>query len=249
MAFKIGIVGVGRMGSNMALRLKDCGYQVTAVFDSQSELAEKVASSVGATACRHLDEVTQLAQWIVTVVTDDQAMDRIFKTSGRSLLKNAKGKIFINCATVSPATHLKVEKRARKVGARTLEACMASSITQARQGTLYLMCGGDRRTYKRVEPLLKDLEGYRVALLRNHGSLVLGETVAEAFVMHHFLEFACRGQIAALSAGYENLNFPDEEACQFAADQVANKGDNLVGGKDWPACLRMADRLYPEYRE
>ena len=41
MAFKIGIVGVGRMGSNMALRLKDCGYQVTAVFDSQSELAEK----------------------------------------------------------------------------------------------------------------------------------------------------------------------------------------------------------------
>ena len=101
--------------------------------------------------------MTQLAQWIVTVVTDDQAMDRIFKTSGRSLLKNAKGKIFINCATVSPATHLKVEKRARKVGARTLEACMASSITQARQGTLYLMCGGDRRTYKRVEPLLKDL--------------------------------------------------------------------------------------------
>ena len=99
------------------------------------------------------------------------------------------------------------------------------------------------------EPLLKDLEGYRVALLRNHGSLVLGETVAETFVMHHFLEFACRGQIAALSAGYENLNFPDEKACQFAAEQVANEGDNLVGGKDWPACLRMADRLYPEYRE
>ena len=144
------------MGSNMALRLKDCGYQVTAVFDSQSELAEKVASSVGATACRHLDEVTQLAQWIVTVVTDDQAMDRIFKTSGRSLLKNAKGKIFINCATVSPATH-KSGKTSSQSGARTLEACMASSITQARQGTLYLMCGGDRRTYKRVEPLLKDL--------------------------------------------------------------------------------------------
>ena len=60
------------------------------------------------------------------------------------------------CATVSPATHLKVEKRARKVG-QNLETCMASSITQARQGTLYLMCGGDRRIYKRVEPLLKDL--------------------------------------------------------------------------------------------
>ncbi|NBP72454.1 MAG: hypothetical protein EBU57_04600 [Alphaproteobacteria bacterium] len=79
--------------------------------------------------------------------------------------------------------------------------------------------------------------------------LVLGDTIPEAFVMHHFLEFACRGQIAALSAGYENLNFPDEEACQFAADQVAKEGEGLVGGKDWPACLRMAERLYPEFME
>ena len=99
------------------------------------------------------------------------------------------------------------------------------------------------------DPLLKDIEGYRVALLRNHGSLVLGETIPEAFVMHHFLEFACRGQIAALSAGYENLNFPDEEACEFAAAQVMKEGNNLVGGKDWPACLRMAERLFPEFME
>ena len=99
------------------------------------------------------------------------------------------------------------------------------------------------------DPLLRDIEGYRVALLRNHGSLVLAETVPEAFVTHHFLEFACRGQIAALSAGYENLNFPDEEACEFAAAQVAKEGLSLVGGKDWAACLRMAERLYPEFRE
>ncbi len=98
------------------------------------------------------------------------------------------------------------------------------------------------------DPLLKDLEGHRVALLRNHGSLVLADSVPEAFVTHHFLEFACRGQIAALSAGYENLNIPDEEACEFAAAQIETAGASLAGGKDWPACLRMAERLYPDFR-
>ena len=99
------------------------------------------------------------------------------------------------------------------------------------------------------DPLMRDIEGHRVALLRNHGVLVLGETVPEAFVTHHFLEFACRGQIAALSAGYENLVLPDEEACEFAAAQVEKEGRSLAGGKDWGACLRMAERLYPEFRE
>ncbi len=41
--------------------------------------------------------------------------------------------------------------------AETLEACMASSIPQARAGTLYLMCGGNKRTFRKLKPLLKDL--------------------------------------------------------------------------------------------
>src|SRR5205085_3050782 len=46
---------------------------------------------------------------------------------------------------------------AQNAGAETLEACMASSITQAREGSLYLMCAGDEKTFRRVEPLLNDL--------------------------------------------------------------------------------------------
>lgn len=99
------------------------------------------------------------------------------------------------------------------------------------------------------DPLLRDIEGYRVALLRNHGSLVLGNDVPEAFVTHHYLEFACRGQIAALSAGYENLVFPDEEACEFAASQVTGEGGGLAGNKDWAACLRQAERLFPDFSD
>jgi 3-hydroxyisobutyrate dehydrogenase len=84
-------------------------------------------------------------------------MRSVFSMRGDSLLNEAKGTVFINCATISPAMHVEVEKRAGKVGASTLEGCMASSITQARKGTLYLMCGGKRSVYNKVRPILEAL--------------------------------------------------------------------------------------------
>jgi 3-hydroxyisobutyrate dehydrogenase len=80
-----------------------------------------------------------LSEVVLTVVSDDRAMKDIF-TGG--LLRRAKGRLFINCATVTPSVHAWVEQKAEKAKAQSLEACMASSITQAREGTLYLMCGG-----------------------------------------------------------------------------------------------------------
>ena len=143
------------MGANMARRLKDRGFSVTAVYDVRTTAAEALARELGAEACVELARVTALADVIVTVVTDDAAMERIFATTGDSLLIRAKGKAFINCATVAPRTHLEVERRARKAGAQSLEGCMASSITQAREGTLYLMCASQPAVFTRVKPALE----------------------------------------------------------------------------------------------
>jgi len=153
----IGVVGVGRMGANMARRLKDQGYSVTAVFDSHAPLAVELAAEIGAEAVGSLARVTELADVIITVVTDDKSMHAIFQPQDDSLLTGAKGKLFINCATVSPAVHLAVEELAHKAGAESLEACMASSITQAREGILYLMTGGTDQAFRRAEPILRDL--------------------------------------------------------------------------------------------
>lgn len=81
----------------------------------------------------------------------------MFAESGDSLLTGAKGKTFVNCATLTPKVHAEVERRARAAGAASLEGCMASSIPQARNGTLYLMCGGERATFERVKPVLEKL--------------------------------------------------------------------------------------------
>ena len=145
------------MGGNMARRLKDCGYAVTTVYDVHAPAAATLAAEIGATHAPHLAEVTAAADVIFTVVTDDAAQLGVFAASGDSLLTHARGKIFINCATISPATHVEVEKRAQAAGAASLEACMASSIPQARNGTLYLMCGGDHATFDRVRPILEKL--------------------------------------------------------------------------------------------
>jgi 3-hydroxyisobutyrate dehydrogenase len=152
----IGFVGVGRMGANMARRLKDRGYHVTTVYDVNRAAATALASELGCAACQTLGDVTAGAEVIFTIVTDDAAMREIY-AGADNLLVNAQGKLFINCATVSPKIHCQVEQWAEAAGASSLEACMASSIPQAREGSLYLMCGGREEVFRRAEPILKEL--------------------------------------------------------------------------------------------
>jgi 3-hydroxyisobutyrate dehydrogenase len=156
-AERVGVVGTGRMGANMARRLKDVGYNVTALYDVNGEVARDLAGELGAKAYERLPDVTANADLIITVVSDDAAMEKIFAEHGDSLLENGQGRIFINCATVSPRTHVEVERRANERGASSIEACMASSIPQARNGTLYLMCGGNPDAFERARPMLEEM--------------------------------------------------------------------------------------------
>ena len=153
----VGFVGVGRMGANMARHLRDEGYTVSAVYDVQTDIAQSLADELGCEVADNLAAVTASSDIIITVVTDDESMRQIFDENDDSLLTGAGGRVFINCATITPSTHVDVEALAENAGANSLEACMASSITQARDGTLYLMCGGREEIYQQVEPLLETL--------------------------------------------------------------------------------------------
>jgi len=65
--------------------------------------------------------------------------------------------LFINLATVSPEVHIKAGELIEQVGGSHLEALMASSITQAREGTLYLMCGGKESVFEQARSILEAL--------------------------------------------------------------------------------------------
>jgi len=155
---QVGFVGVGRMGANMARRLHDKGYRITAVQDRDLQRAKELARELACEAAPIPARIAELSEVIITVVSDDAAMREIYvEDDPTGLPTHAKGRLFINCATLTPIVHLETEQAVERHGGVSLEACMASSITQARQGTLYLMCGGKREVFERAKPLLEAL--------------------------------------------------------------------------------------------
>ncbi len=155
---RIGFVGLGRMGANMARCLSDAGWNIAVFHDYHFPLAEALAGELGGRAAASLREVTAGCDVIFTVVSDASAMAEIFALDG-GLLENATGKVFINCATLSPQAHESAEAVAQKSGAEVIAASMASSIPQARDGTLFLMVGCKEAVYKEHRSLLEDLSG------------------------------------------------------------------------------------------
>jgi len=157
MSERIGFVGVGRMGANMARRLHDVGYAVSAVYDIDAGRARELAAEIGALAPQKLAAVTAASDVVITVVTDDAAMRAIYARSGDSLLTGASGTTFVNAATITPRVHVEIDGLIAAAGGTAIEACMASSIPQARNGELYLMCAGDEEAFERLRPLLQQL--------------------------------------------------------------------------------------------
>jgi 3-hydroxyisobutyrate dehydrogenase len=159
--FRVGFVGAGRMGANMARRLRDQQETLVAVYDRNHVIATDLAIELGCEAAATPARVAEVSNTIVTVVSDDAAMHQIFSAAGsESLLRHAKDRLFLNCATVSPAVHVETESLVAQRGGRSLEVCMASSIMQARQGTLYLMCGGRPDVFESAKPLLEKLSAH-----------------------------------------------------------------------------------------
>jgi ribulose-5-phosphate 4-epimerase/fuculose-1-phosphate aldolase len=97
------------------------------------------------------------------------------------------------------------------------------------------------------ERLTQSLGRHPAMLLRNHGTLTVGRTVAEAYVLMATLIKACEIQIAALSAGSQNLQLPTQAVIQKASAELHADGAE-EGVLEWPALLRMLDQIDPSYQ-
>jgi ribulose-5-phosphate 4-epimerase/fuculose-1-phosphate aldolase len=95
--------------------------------------------------------------------------------------------------------------------------------------------------------LVADLGDKTLMLLRNHGTLAVGATAAEAWNNMFFLERACAQQVAALSAGRDGLLLAPEAAHLTVASQAVRAGQAMVAALAWPGFLRKLDRALPGY--
>ena len=95
------------------------------------------------------------------------------------------------------------------------------------------------------ERLVADLGDKPLMLLRNHGTLAVGRTAAEAWIGIFFLERACGQQVAALSAGRDGVLIAPDAAQAETKEQ--GRGIGFVAGLAWPGALRMLDRKSPGY--
>ncbi len=95
------------------------------------------------------------------------------------------------------------------------------------------------------ERLAANLGDKPVMIMRNHGLLSTGSTVAQAFIRMHYFEKSCQAQIDAMMAG-QPLHLPATEVCERAAKQY--EGLAPSGHYEWPALLRKLDQLDPSYK-
>jgi ribulose-5-phosphate 4-epimerase/fuculose-1-phosphate aldolase len=99
------------------------------------------------------------------------------------------------------------------------------------------------------ERLVEDMGQKNMMILRNHGTLAVGPSVAECFLRLYFLERACDAQVKMLSAGRDGLYNPPQGTPEKVEQQSNGPGMALVArGLAWPALLRKLDRIDPSYR-
>ena len=224
----------------------------------------------GASVCTKLADVTKSADIIFTVVTDDSAMRHIYYNEGDNLFSGAEGKTFINCATLSPSIHVELQTASHDAGAQSMEACMASSIPQARQGTLYLMVGGTEVVFSAVKSLLDDIsQSLRyvgpagtasqvkalVNMVMNINTAALAEGLGLGKALGLDLEMLCEvfAQTGAnsrvLETDSEDMLGRDHE-CYFSSDHAAkDSGIALAVAKEAGVELPLAQATFEQYEK
>ena len=189
---KIGIVGTGRMGAAMALRLLDLKHDVTVWNRSIDKTVPLQAA--GANVATSPAQLAERCDYVLSIVADAAALQSTYTGENGLLTPNVKGKLFIEMSTVRSDVQEKLSKCIRDKGGAHIECPVGGTVGPAREGKLFGFVGGDQADVKRATPLLEQLcrrieyvgpigAGAKMKLAINLPLLVYWQALGEALVL------------------------------------------------------------------
>jgi putative dehydrogenase len=172
---KVGLIGLGAMGSGMASCLRKAGFDLY-VYDVRSEVSKKFCET-GGTVCNSLQDLGSICDVVVSVVVNAaQTEEVLFGTSTNPGLINSFGpkSVFVMCSTVDPNISISFEARLAKKDILYVDAPISGGAAKAASGEMTMMTSASTTAYELVNPILDAMSGtvYRLGDKAGIGSKV-----------------------------------------------------------------------------
>jgi 3-hydroxyisobutyrate dehydrogenase len=164
---KAGFIGLGNMGSRIAQRLLDHGYQLS-VFDIDAAKSEAVAAR-GAVVAKNIRELASSADVILSCLTNDEAVRSVYTGPDGVFAGVRPGTVVLEMSTISPESSREVHRLGARRGVEVLDVAISGSTPAAEQGLLTLLAGGDQELFRAAEPIFQAI-AKRYFLLGGPGS-------------------------------------------------------------------------------
>ena len=189
---KIGIVGTGKMGSAIAARLIGHKHEVT-VWNRTAAKAQSLASS-GAKVAATPRELASSVEFVISILTNAQAIHAAYDGQDGLLAGDIKGKLFIEMSTVRPGTEKALGAKIDAQGAALIDCPVGGTVGPARDGKLLGFVGGSAADVARARPVLDQMcrrvehvgplgAGASMKLAINLPLLVYWQALGEALVL------------------------------------------------------------------
>ena len=152
---RLGFIGIGNMGSRIAKRLLEHGYQVIA-YNRTREAAEALVK-YGATVAESIAELASKADVILSSLTNDDAIKSVYADPEGVFAHMRRGSAIVEMSTVLPATSRQLYELSREAGVKFLDSPVSGSTPSAEDGTLTLFCGGDEELFQAAQPIFSSI--------------------------------------------------------------------------------------------
>ena len=221
---KIGFIGLGIMGTPMALHLANAGHQL--FVHTRSQVPEAIGAA-GAVRCDNAAAVARETDVVFTMVPDTPDVEAVLFGENGVAHGLSKGKVVVDMSSISPMATKTFAKKINDLGADYIDAPVSGGEVGAKAGSLTIMCGGDEAVFERIKPLL-ELMGKNITLVGGNGD---GQTtkVANQIIVALNIAAVSEALVFASKAGADPAKVRQALMGGFAASRILEvHGERMI---------------------